>query len=372
MKLLRVKANGFKNCEDCYTIDMVPKAKKMPEDLTYELQEVASNLYVYNTGVFVGKNASGKTSALELLDWAYSILGDFRLEGKHGSYDGVQLEIIFYDESCIYRYRTALKSDPNMSNKAIFVNQTLERKIYYKSYTKKIYWDDEFEKMKMPGELPEDTSILFFTLKKRSAPAMYYNSEGQGANTYAMLFKVLKHYQIGTEMLASVLRLFDTNVSALEMKDEHNYQLKFKGKEMIVSDRELIYLLSSGTTKGLLLYVMAIAALQNGSALLVDELENHFHKTLVENLIFLFKDPEVNRHGAVLLFTTHYCELLNFFNRHDNIWIAQTGPKVELKNLAESYELRPDLIKSKRFYDNAFGTNVDYDALMDLKTRLTE
>ena len=40
-----------------------------------------------------------QTSAMELLDACYSILGDFRLENKHYSYDGVELEIIFYHEN---------------------------------------------------------------------------------------------------------------------------------------------------------------------------------------------------------------------------------------------------------------------------------
>lgn len=93
MKLLRVKANNFKNCCDGFTIDLTPKARKSSEDKEYELQEIAPGLFAFNTLAFIGKNASGKTTAIELLDCAYSILGDFRLEGKHYSYDGVKLEI---------------------------------------------------------------------------------------------------------------------------------------------------------------------------------------------------------------------------------------------------------------------------------------
>lgn len=82
MKLLRVKVSHFKNCADDFIIDLIPKARKSTEDKEYELQEVAPELYAFNTTAFVGKNASGKTTAIELLDCAYSILGDFRLEDK--------------------------------------------------------------------------------------------------------------------------------------------------------------------------------------------------------------------------------------------------------------------------------------------------
>ena len=92
MKLLRIKANHFKNCCDNFTIDLTSKSRKTAEDIEYELQEIAPNLHVFNTAAFIGKNASGKTTAIELLDCAYSILGDFRLEDKHYSYDGVELE----------------------------------------------------------------------------------------------------------------------------------------------------------------------------------------------------------------------------------------------------------------------------------------
>lgn len=77
MKLLRVKASHFKNCQDDTVIDLVAKSKKTTEDKEYELQEITEGLYVYSIGAFVGKNASGKTTALELLDCCYDILGKF-------------------------------------------------------------------------------------------------------------------------------------------------------------------------------------------------------------------------------------------------------------------------------------------------------
>ena len=67
-----------------------------------------------------------------------------------------------------------------------------------------------------------------------------------------------------------------------------------------LSDSELVYMLSGGTTKGVLLYIFVVAALENGSDLLIDEVENHFHKTLVENIISLFKDKTVNKKSATL------------------------------------------------------------------------
>ena len=78
--------------------------------------------------------------------------------------------------------------------------------------------------------------------------------------------------------------------------------------------------------------MLMIASLQQGFDLIVDEIENHFHKTLVENMISLYKDKTVNKNNASLIFTTHYCELLDLFNRQDNIYIAKSDDKVYLTN----------------------------------------
>ncbi|NBH60901.1 ATP-binding protein [Anaerotruncus sp. 80] len=370
MKLLRVKANGFKNCKDDFTIDFTAKSKKTAEDKEYELQKIAEDLYVFNTMAFVGKNASGKTSAIELLDCCYSILGNFRLEEKYYHYDGIQLEIIFFHENSIYRYTTELKGDSSLGNKANFVSQHLYQKPYYKSKVNGIFDLEDFTELKDLGALPEDTSILFFALEKKRTQAFYFDSFGSGTDTYQLLFKAMKAYEIEESVFLTIIRIFDENIKKIERVDAHNYRLAYGSSEEVVSDNELLHFLSSGTTKGIFLYILMVASLKNGFDLLIDEIENHFHKTLVENMISLYKDKNVNRKNASLIFTTHYCEVLDLFNRQDNIWISKASDKVELYNMYSEYNVRSELLKSKQFYCNAFNTAVDYETLMKMKKEL--
>ena len=370
MKLLHVIANNFKNCNDSFEIDFVSKSKKTAEDKEYELQEIADDLHVYNTMAFIGKNASGKTTAVELLDACYSILSDFRLDGKSYSYKNVELLIDFYHDGFIYRYETILKNADSFASKAIFMKQRLRKKKYYKSKTKALYNDEDFVDVEITGELPEDTSILFFVLKKKETRAIYFDSFGNGADTYRLIFATLKDYHIRPALLAKVISIFDENIHDLQMLDDHNFKLSFCSEIKTVSDKELIYMLSSGTTKGMLLYILMIASLQQGFDLIIDEIENHFHKTLVENMISLYKDKTVNRRNATLIFTTHYCELLDLFNRQDNIYIAKSNDKVYLTNMYEGFNIRPELLKSRQFYNNVFQTAVNYDELMQLKKEL--
>ena len=370
MKLLRVRASNYKNCCDDFTVDLVAKSKKTSEDKEYELQEIAEDLYVFNTAAFVGKNASGKTSAIELMECCYSILGEFRLEDKHYNYDNVKLEIIFYYEYNIYKYTTVLKSDSTLGSKANFTEQHIYRKKYYKSKVKEIYADKGFEEIIGLGELPEDTSIVFFVLKKKATRAVYFNCDGEGADTYRLMFRTMKAYKISKDVLTKVIKIFDDKIKSLEMLDEKHYKLTYQDRVKELSDSELVYMLSSGTTKGVLLYIFVVAALENGFDLLIDEVENHFHKTLVENMISLFKDKTVNEKSATLIFTTHYCEVLDLFNRQDNIWIAKSDNKIRLDNMYEAYNIRPELLKSRQFYNNAFDTSVNYEDLMALKKEL--
>ncbi len=73
-----------------------------------------------------------------------------------------------------------------------------------------------------------------------------------------------------------------------------HYKFVYQNYVKELSDFELVYTFSSGTTKGVLLYVFMVAELKNGFDLLIDEVDSYFYKTLVENMISMFKDKTVN------------------------------------------------------------------------------
>ncbi len=196
---------------------------------------------------------------------------------------------------------------------------------------------------------------------------VFFDSFSGGSDTYQTLFRALKNYDIGMDVLAKILRIFDENIRELTRVDDHNYRIVTGDEERIMSDMQLIYFLSSGTTKGILLYTLMVASLKEGFDLLIDEVENHFHKTLVENMISLYKDKSVNRNNATLIFTTHYCEVLDLMGRQDNIWICNANGHIHLTNMYEDFNIRPVLLKSRQYYNNAFRTAVNYEDLMALK-----
>ncbi len=372
MELLKIEAENFKNCQSGFSVDFTARSKKTAEDKEYELHEIDTDLYVYNMIALIGKNASGKTTAAELIECAYDLLGTFRLENKHYSYDNIKLTIYFYEDKSIYKYVAELKNSADLANKAVFVRQELYSKKYYKSKLKEIYSDKDFKRVKINGTLPEDTSVLFFVLRETKLRGLYFDSFGKGWETYRILFKTIEKYKIDTRILCNIFKIFDNNITRLEMLDNQNYLLVYNEREKIVSAKELFYFLSSGTTKGILLYTFVVASLKEGFTLMIDEIENHFHKTLVENILALYRDKTVNRSQAVLVFTTHYCELLDLFNRQDNIWICKNNNGIIAENMYTDYSVRSELLKSRQFYDNTFSTAVNYEELMRLKRSLQQ
>lgn len=373
MKLLKVSAKKFKNLANDVEIDFVAKARKTSEDKEYELHEIDENLFVYSTMAFVGKNASGKTTAIDLLAVAYDILSFYRVEEDY-SLNNAVITIFFYHEGYIYKYITKLCQEELEKNKVTFSDEYLGKKKYYSSYFNKIYYDN-FEEILLDKRLPDDISSVFFVFDKRAIGALKYsdsefNPYVSSPSVYETAFLYMKFFEIDKNILNKILRMFDDNITDLEADELGNYTLKYNGEDKYLTPKELFCLLSSGTTKGILLYIMIVASLKHGVDIIIDEIENHFHKTLVENVITLYKDKTVNKKNATLIFSTHYCELLDLFNRQDNIYVANSDKKVILNSIYDKYGIRNDLLKSKAFYSGEFKTSVNYELLMDLKKEL--
>ncbi len=381
MKLLKIVANGFKLCNDDFTIDFIPTANKTEDDKEFELHEIDDGLFVFATLGIIGKNASGKTMTMQLLSLVYDILSCYKVSKdifKYSDDVNVNLDILFYHDGYLYRYVTDLVEDEvAISDRILFKNQKLYRRKYRKTYAKKIFEYENYEEMPWADTLPlpDDISILYFLTRSYNSPAVYFSSDDDMNKDYRSIFKIYKTVDTknNLKILESILKIFDEHIVSIDIIDEKRFKLIYcNNTSKEVSDEELYNILSSGTTKGFSLFSYVLVSLLLGSDILIDEIENHFHKSLVEYLIMLYKDKSVNKNNATIIFTTHYCELLDIFNRTDNIYISKFDKKVRLENMYMNYKFRPELSKSKRFYDNTFDTNVNYESLMQFKRGIME
>lgn len=377
MKLLRVVANNFKLCEDNFTISFIPTGNKTSVDKEFELLKIDENLYVFSTLGIIGKNASGKTTAVELLSVIYDILSNFRIKSSTSVFKFIdkplKLDITFYHEGVIYRYITELYKNDNSVDKTsvFFRNEKIYKRVFKKSHVRELFDFDKYDEVELYANLPEDTSLLYPILKEMYPRGIYCPSNDSVYNYYANSFNVYKLLDNNLSIITSLLKMFDEHLENLKMINENKFKIIYSnGTTKEVSNAELYEILSSGTTKGFGLFTFVVFSLRTGADLIIDEIENHFHKTLVENLVNLYKDKSVNKRNATLIFTTHYCEMLDLFGRSDNIYISKFDDKIRLENIQADYKLRSELSKSNKFYNNEFNTNVSYDALMNFKKEL--
>ena len=377
MKLLKIVANNFKLCDKNFTISFVPTGNKTAIDKEFELQEIAEDLYVFNTLGIIGKNASGKTTAVELLSVIYDIFSYFRINSSKNIFrfieKDINLDITFYHEGVVYRYITDLHKNSNSvdDTSVFFKNEKLYKREYKKAHSKNLFDYTKFEEETKSTELPKDTSILYLLLKDISLRGIYCSSDDYMYRNYAKAFNIYNLLDNNLAIITSLLKMFDEHLENIKMINENKYKIIYtNGHSQDVSNSELYEILSSGTTKGFGLFTFVVFSLKTGTDLIIDEIENHFHKTLVENLVNLYKDKSVNKKNATLIFTTHYSEMLDLFGRSDNIYISKFENSIRLENMHENYKFRPELSKSNKFYNNEFNTNVSYDALMNFKKEL--
>ena len=167
-----------------------------------------------------------------------------------------------------------------------------------------------------------------------------------------------------------VLNVFDDNIEYLttvknKQDSTPHWMLKFKNRDKVYDidfGIELNRLISAGTIKGHALLGNAIATLHFGGYLIVDELENHFNKELVHFIIKIFTSNETNPHGACLIFSTHYAEILDFIHRKDNVYITRKREGLLSVSKYSDEVKRNDVKKSEMIISNSLqGTAPQYE-----------
>ncbi|WP_302161130.1 ATP/GTP-binding protein [uncultured Ruminococcus sp.] len=126
-----------------------------------------------------------------------------------------------------------------------------------------------------------------------------------------------------------------------------------------VSQSELPFLQieSNGTIKLLDILPTIFDALSTGNILIVDEIENGLHPTVVKKMIELFYNPETNPHNAQLICTTHNVLLINEAVQRDEVWLMDKNEYGEssMKHISDIPGLRSYDKLGQKMIEGAFG-----------------
>ena len=378
MKLLKIKFTGLPLFNGLGEIDFIANQRVSSENSNnMDLLFTQNNRNFYSNKIlsFVGINASGKTTILKVVTFVCKMLNNEALNNTQykeifdGLKDGneVDFQIYFYSNDSIYFLQTTIEKN----EKLVIKKEILKERRISKIKKKEDLFDiDNFkilmERNNNEAFLLDDVSIMVAFNKKMH----------EGINYIDMLkFTNVNRLNISNDCPVELIAFFDPSIEYIHVKQEEKnteYSLKFFGKEEIKLNNlsEIDRYLSSGTIKGINTFLSAIKTFKIGGYLVIDELENHFNHEIVSTLIRFYLDPKVNQSNATLIFSTHYVEILDEFERNDNIYIVRNKNGITLENLSKI--LKRNDIKKSEAYESDFlaGTTPKYDAYMNLKKNI--
>lgn len=376
MKLLKITAEGLPLFKEKLDLTFYAQ-QRVNEDDKEVLYPLFSSIYLNPANGFIGINASGKTSVLKVILVILNMLNNEPLnhiEGIDilGDAKTVVFNSFFYAEENqeIGRLETVVISRKTVTNDRQY--SIISEKLWLKKAAETI---TRKEIVNFTGKTPviirneqeeflsEDVSIMIAYNKKIKEHINVAN---------LLLFTNINVFPFPLDISPEVITFLDPTIEKLSIKKKNEKSmtyLKFKNKKEIVLDNpiELSSYLSSGTIKGMIVFTLAKMLLQTGGYLIVDELENHFNKEIAATLMRFFMDSKLNKNGAVLLFSTHYPELLDEYERNDSIFITRNQDGIFVENLCHILN-RNDMKKSD-VYQSGFlkGTTPIYEAYMELK-----
>ena len=376
MKLLRITAEGLPLFKEKLDLTFYAQ-QRIAEEQKNILYPLFSNIYMNPAVGFIGINASGKTSVLKVILLALDIINNEPINHIEtrvilGDSKEVILNMYFFSRktSEICRLETIITARKSKSEGITYsiASETLWTKGISEVTTRKAMLDFEGREPAMVRSsqedfLPDDVSIMIARNKK--------------TKEYVRIVNLLKYTNenvlpLSEDIPVEVISFLDPTIEKLHFDENDNktlIHLKFKGKDEILlnSPIELNNYLSSGTVKGMITFTLAQEVLQSGGYIVVDEVENHFNKEIVTTLLRFFMDSKLNKNGGNLIFSTHYPELLDEYERNDGIFITRNRNGITVENLSNILK-RNDLKKSEA-YQSGFleGTTPTYEAYMQLK-----
>lgn len=376
MKLLRVTAEGLQLFKENLDLSFYAQ-QRVSEDDKINLYPLFSNIYLNPANAFIGINASGKTSVLKVLILALGIINNKPINHINtkeilGTAKRAIFNIYFYSETT----KEICRLETIISSKNSKVEGTTYQIISESLWTKKI---DEITSRKTMLDFSYKEPIVVrneqesFLSDDVSIIIAYNKKTGEHIKTASMLaFTNINILPFSEEVPTEIISYLDSTIENLHFEDINDksiIHLKFKGKEEFILNNpsELNNYLSSGTVKGMIAFTLAQEILKDGGCLIVDEIENHFNKEIVSTLIRFFMDGKLNKNGGMLIFSTHYPELLDEYNRNDSIFITRNKNGLTAENL--SAILKRNDIKKSDAYQSGFlsGTTPVYEDYMQLK-----
>lgn len=372
--LLEFRIRNYRSIRDEIVISFIASKDKKLADTHLASTGIKSLPYVLRSGVVYGPNASGKSTLLQALFYMRAVVAEsatimqpgqtfnvqpFRLDTEYIT-QPTEFEITFLLGGVRHQYGFRLTPERIVDEWLLVYRAAKPQQWFSRSFDEKtqssVY---EFSThLTGPRKLWQETTrpnALFLST------AAQLNSEllgpifrwlieqpvylGAGLSPLPDTTTELLQTEAGKRAVRDFLVSADISISDVVSVSRQGFhqQIMFgpEGPKFSREERELLmpqfvhktehgsasfelHEESQGTQRLYALAAPVLDVLKNGRLLIVDELDSSLHPLLVRRLVHMFHNPELNPHGAQLLFTTHDTSLLDrTVFRRDQIWFTE-------------------------------------------------
>ena len=406
--ILKFEISNFRSIKDPLALYMEPTNFKEHEGNIVEISNVPK---VLTSSVIYGANASGKSNILKALDQlrnmvvksdrykpdsSISFYDPFRLDEMRRK-EPVSFELEFIAKNTI-RYLFSLSfSEKEILDETLHFYPGKQKSLLYSRKRNAIKYGSHYkgekksiEKKLLNNQLfiskavTDNVEILnpVFSYFNKSLKVLPFINKGLFYSLYA---ERLANEENKTfhERFNRLISALDTGIVAVRarkvgyeqlpeevpnmvmerLQEYYSYNIKTvhkvfeKGKESgtVLFDKNDE---SEGTQNLFVLAGIILDALDEGTALVVDEFEKNLHPHITKFLIQLFHNPRINKKNAQLIFATHdTSQLDNDTFRRDQIWFTEKDEygATSLFSLADIKGIRNTVPYDKWYNSGKFG-----------------
>ena len=370
--------------------DLVTEKNVTEEDVVNgNVKRIDELIDKLNTIALVGSNATGKTTQLRLIKMVISIflsldsLNDFENLADQFE-DTFRFTNYFYNAKTLYKVESSVEK--TATGDFAFTEETIYSKKIYPSHKKSELFSFDLTKRgqqellrrsSLPSEMKaflRDDDTIFSTVVRK-----IMNNKVQDIVIDEIDMTNKNKLTTKDTIPVEYIKYFDPSIESIRIlskdapSEKTNVEVTFKNDSAIqVPLIELSNYLSSGTIKGINLFIDIEKTLKNGGYLIIDEIENHLHKSIIMNIIQMFANT-LNKNGATLIFSTHYSEIIDMVPRTDMIYVAtKEGNLIQLKKMSQvlGEEDRNDKKKSEVLLSGKLDNTPTYKDLKRVRSKL--
>ena len=389
--ILRSEIDGLTLFKDKKVMFDLVAEKNVTEDdvLNGNVMRIDDLIDKLNTIALVGSNATGKTTQLRLIKMVISVflaldsLNEFENLADQFE-DTFRFTNYFYNAKTLYKVESAVKKTTD--GDFAFIEETIYSKKVYPSHKKSELFNFDLTKRgqqellrrsSLPDEITaflRDDDTIFSTIVRK-----IMNNKVQDIVIDEIDMTNKNKLTTKDKIPVEYIKYFDPSIESIRIlskdvpSEKMNVEVTFKNDSIIqVPLIELSNYLSSGTIKGINLFIDIEKTLKNGGYLIIDEIENHLHKSIMMNIIQLFANS-LNKNGGTLIFSTHYSEIIDMVPRTDMIYVATKEENlIQFKKMSQGLgdEDRNDKKKSEVLLSGKLSNTPTYKDLKRVRAKL--